>query len=178
GDGAPDDEVVGAGGHGRGGRGDPRLVVGCRPGGADAGGDDHRLATDGGAHGGQVGGGAHDAVGTGLHRQGSQTRDLLGGGRLADGAQGRVVEAGQDRHRQHGHVGGGLGRGRDHGRAAGGVDGQHRDAEVGDGGGRPGDGVGDVVQLEVAEHRRVGGGGAHRLRPVGGEGLQAHLEVA
>ena len=73
---------------------------------------------------------------------------------------------------------GGLGGGH-HRAAAGGVDGHHRGRERGERLDRLGDGVGDVVELQIEEDRQAERRDlAHAVGPVGGEEFEAQLDPA
>ena len=71
----------------------------------------------------------------------------------ADSGELKLIHAGEDSDREElgrvGNRGGGFGSGFEHGRAAGGVDGEEFGAEGSDGTHSAGDGVGNVVELEV-----------------------------
>ncbi len=101
----------------------------------------------------------------------------------ADGGELELIHAGEDGDDEElgrvGHGGGGFGSGFEHGRAASGVDGEELGADGGDGTNGAGDGVRDVVELEVEEDGAAAmaqfadDGGAF-----GDEELEADLEPA
>ena len=89
-----------------------------------------------------------------------EAEDLGFGGVVdADGGELELIHAGEDGDSEKlgrvGHGGGGFGSGFEHGGAAGGVDGEEFDAEGGDRADGSGNGVGNVVELEVKEDGEV-----------------------
>ena len=114
----------------------------------------------------------------------AETRDLVGGrGGDADLVQSRGIGGSQHGDAEQEQVGIGLllgrGRGAHHLAATRGVQREHLDGERAEGLDGLGDGVGDVVQLQVEEDVEAQVGDlAHVVRPVGGEHLEAELHPA
>ncbi len=182
-DGATDDEEICSGGDGGRGRGHALLVAGGGAGRTDAG-DDQRDGGKRGADGGNFPGAEDQAVNAGLPGQGGKAIHL--GCRRAghaDGAELFRVHAGEhcdgQKPRRAGEAGGGGRGGFQHGGAPGSVEGE----QAGPGGRRgadgSGDGVGNVVQLEIEEDGKAAvGEGGDDGRAFGNEQLEADLEPA
>lgn len=153
--GAADDEIAGSGGESGGGRGDAFLVGGGAAGRTDAG-DDESRGGKAVAQGGDLFGAGDESVDARGRGGFGEAEDLGFGGVVdADGGELELIHAGEDGDSEKlgrvGHGGGGFGSGFEHGGAAGGVDGEEFDAEGGDRADGSGNGVGNVVELEVKE---------------------------
>ncbi len=156
GDGAAYDEVAGAHAQGFGWRGGALLVTGRASGGTDSGDDEGALRACEGAERGDLLRRADEASDSGVEAHAGEEFDLLGRGAVeADGGDLGFIHAGEDGDGEElrwiGDAGEGFAGGGDHGRAAGGVDGEHVDPEARGGAHCAGNGVGDIVKLEVEE---------------------------
>lgn len=155
-DGAADDEEVGAGLGGFGGGHDAGLVVGFGVAGADAGGDELDVRRQDGAERGDLERGADETAQAALGGEAAEADDLFFGG-IGDAGFGEAGGAhrGEDGDAEEEEVGLLLLLGLDgplqHLAATAGVEREHADGELGGGLDCFGDGVGDVVELEVEE---------------------------
>jgi len=180
-DGAANDEVGGAGGDGFGRGEDAGLVSKGSAGWADAWGDNGEIGSVGLAEGaGFAGGGDQASAASGEGELGQSEYLLFGGAGDPDFGEIGVRQTGEDGYGQKQRLGCGLGSGFDGGfehlAAARGVDVEHGDAEVGGFGDGGGDGVGDVVELQVQKDFTAGGDEiADDLRAFGGEQLLAYF---
>ncbi len=183
GDRPADHQHVRAGRHGSGGPLRALLVAGDAAGGSDARDDQREVGRETAAQQGDLVRRADDAVQTAVPGQAGEAshvrRHLLG-----DPERGQigVIEAGQHGHADQSRArlpgAGRFDRGAQHRRAARDVQGQHGDAERARRLDRACHGVGDVVELEIEEHRQPEcHDPAHAVRPVRRDELEADLEA-
>ena len=154
--GSADDDKAGACGGGLCGGQDAFLLVAGTACGADAGGDEDGFVADGFSEGSEFEGGADEAANAGIDGESGEVQDLFFGLCLyVDLTELLVVHRGKNSDAEEGELGGVFGAGlfgpADHFGASGGVQGEHFDGECGDALHGFGDGVGDVVKLEVEE---------------------------
>lgn len=155
GDGAPYDQHGGSCGDGLGWGGDALLVADGRACGADSRDDEEGVGAGGCADGGDLFGGADEAVYAGLGGKLGEEEDLVGeGGSDACACKLSGVHAGEDGDGEDaGGAGGasGFGCGGHHGGASAGVEGEETCSGLGGCADGAGYGVGDVVEFEVEE---------------------------
>src|SRR5215469_6595570 len=182
GDGAPDHDEVGSGMDGLGGSDYPGLIAVGRAGGTHAGRDDDEVGAEFFAEGCSFLRTGDDALASAHDGERSQAAHMVGE-RLEDTGhfEFAVVHAGEDGGGQNDGRGvgrlGGFDSGVQHLGAARGVDGQHAHAQLGSFFHGGGDGVGNVVVLEVEEYVPAGGNQvADDLGAFGGVELHPDLE--
>ena len=174
-DGATDDDEAGACSGGLGGCKYAFLFVAGAAGGADTGGDKDGVVADGLSQRGEFEGGANETANAGVEGEAGEVEYLIfGWGLYVDLAKLLVVHGGEYGDAEKSEVGGVFGTGffgpADHFGASGSVEGEHFDGECGDALDGFGDGVGDVVKLEVEEDAVSAVGDlAHEVGAVGGE---------
>ena len=183
-DGAAHHDVARAGAGGFAGRHDARLVAGVGAAGSDARGDEGDVGGKDGAERGQFERRADEAAQAGVDGESAEAHDLIGGGD-GDTGLGEVFGAhgGEDGDAEQEEVGRVLLLGFDgplhHLAAAGGVQGEHLDREGRDGFDGLGDGVGNVVELEVEEDIKAEVGDfTNAVGTTGGKHFEAHLDPA
>ena len=182
---AADYDVARAGAGGFGGGHDALLVVATGfAGGTDAGGDELDVGGKLFAEHGDFERGADEAAEAGVDRELTEAGDLdFRGGGDADFAEAEGVHRGEDGDAEEEKVGlglllGGAGGGH-HFASAAGVEREHADGQRGEGFDGFGDGVWDVVELEVEEDvEALVGDGLHVVGAVGGEHLEADFDPA
>jgi len=182
--GAADHDVGGAGAGGFAGSHDAGLVAGIGAAGSDAGGDEGDIGREHGAERREFKRRAHQAAEAGVDGEAPEADDVVGG-RGGDAGLGEALGAhrGEDGDAEKKKVGGVLLLGFDgplhHLAAAGGMQREHLDRERRDGFYGLGDGVGDVVELEVEEDIETEVGDfAHAVGTAGGEHFEADLDPA
>ena len=167
-----------AGGH------DAGLVAGVSAAGTDARSNEGDVGRKDGAERGKFERGTNKAAQTGVDGETAEAHDLFVGGG-GDAGLGEALGAHGREHSdaEQQQVRGVLLLGFDgplhHLAAAGGVQGEHLDREGRDGFDGLGDGVGDVVELEVEEDVKAEVGDfANAVGAAGGEHFEAHLNPA
>lgn len=182
--GAADHDVGGARAGGFAGSHDAGLVAGIGAAGSDAGGDESNIGREHGAERREFKRRAHQAAEAGVDGEAPEADDLVGG-RGGDPGLGEAFGAhrGEDGDAEEKQVGGvlflGFGGPLHHLAAAGGMQGEHLDRQGRDGFDGLGDGVGDVVELEVEEDIETEVGDfAHAIGTAGGEHFEADLDPA
>ena len=181
---AADHDVGGAGAGGFGGRHDARLVVGLGVPRADAGSHERDFGRQHGAQRGDFQGGTHETAKAGIGGEPAEADDLL----LGRGRDAGLRETRGAHRREHGDaeqekvrrvLPPGLVGPLHHLASAAGVQREHADREPGAGLDRLGDGVGDVVQLQVEEDLEAQAGDfANAVGAARGEHLEADLHPA